>query len=459
MRAIQLFVGGFAVAPPFLYVIFHSGISAHNFARAAELLLILLIALILVTRRQKIFFCSLGGFKIGVTLLSVTLLAFSMGMARLPLVALREISLWFGLLFLIYALCQSVREKGSRLLLMCLAIGVFAYNFAYFVLVGLSLSGGCPIQLWELVFGFDNPRFLNHCQTVALPVVSIALIQRGWPRVMRLIALGACVGIVVLAALTVARATGVAWVIALFLGVLVVPRAGRFPLIVILLIVIFGIGLAAALKFSLPELGYIQGYEANAKELSSSHSRGYLWGIAWDMVRGSPWLGVGPMHFADVPNAKGAHPHNMYLMLMAETGLPFAALAISAMVFGLWRMALLLRRSTKVDVCQGSALWVALVAMAVDAGFSGNGVMPLSQLWGAIALAMVCAWWPREPSEALGNGASLTLRVGLAAVMAGLVTISAWELTAPVPSIGRQVQPGQPGEMRPRFWSHGWIGP
>jgi O-antigen ligase len=49
-------------------------------------------------------------------------------------------------------------------------------------------------------------------------------------------------------------------------------------------------------------------WTARVQDGASMAARGYLWQLAWrDWVQ-APWLGLGPMHYAHVPNIEAAHP-------------------------------------------------------------------------------------------------------------------------------------------------------
>jgi len=62
------------------------------------------------------------------------------------------------------------------------------------------------------------------------------------------------------------------------------------------------------------------------------------WQFAWQMARDRPWLGWGLRNFSPLYEAQWqfwvGHPHNLYLMLLAETGAP-ALLVLSGLVAGL----------------------------------------------------------------------------------------------------------------------------
>jgi O-antigen ligase len=69
------------------------------------------------------------------------------------------------------------------------------------------------------------------------------------------------------------------------------------------------------------------------------------WQFAWELVLQRPWLGWGLRNFTILYKEQMevwlGHPHNLYLMLMAETGI-LVTLALAAMVAWILARAILL---------------------------------------------------------------------------------------------------------------------
>lgn len=59
---------------------------------------------------------------------------------------------------------------------------------------------------------------------------------------------------------------------------------------------------------------------ASDRLTTSLSGRGPIWWQAWHMLVERPWLGFGPMHFADIPNSIAAHPHQAILQWTSEWG-------------------------------------------------------------------------------------------------------------------------------------------
>lgn len=351
-------------------------------------------------------------------------------------------------------------------------------NFARFiekgVVVGAGLHAGLTIALGiaallshiplddrHLIIGFDNPRFLNHAQTVMLPLLAGVSASTSIGRPWRAAATLALAGQSSLLLLTLGRATSLSLVIALGAACLLFGRHGRRWATHLLA----GIALGGVVYMSLFQFGAtlagdrVQDTLNAESSLDSDHSRLYLWRIALDDIRESPLWGIGPMHFAHHPNHGGAHPHNFYLQLAAEFGLPLALLAIGVMAAAMLRRMRDLRANPDIEPMTLAA-FLACFAASVDACFSGNMVMPISQLWIALAVGMAFA------SPSIGHDSELAAvwspwrivaSTLIALLYAGFAvnTAMGWygrhvESATPSPSISSE-------PLRPRFWLDGWF--
>lgn len=441
----------------------YGNLSAHDLQRAVECAVLLVAALSLWPSAKRGVNSGVGAsFPSPVLIVpSVILVVVSCCHARYTSAALQESALWVGLLAW-GALFHRCVVRGQEACLLRTMVAVVAlYTSLVFTLYMLSLASRELLDARALIFGFDNPRFLNHVQTVAIPLLWVTATsdrQRYWRR----IAIAAAVLQVALAALMLARATFLAWVVALAAMNIVrerrVSRMGWLCLVAGLLCAVLAfIGLPAAL-----ELAWNPSF-ASSKELGAAHSRDRLWTIAIDQLLQSPWLGQGPMHFAAEPNPKAAHPHSLYLQLAAEVGLPAAALLICLLFAPLLQG---LRRLRFADTCSpllAGALAAALAA-TIDAGFSGNFVMPLSQLWIAAAWGMLTgslATRAKTQYETTEPGRSISSRTVVALLLVtqlGLCTAVSIQALREPPRMRTESPTPTPGETyRPRFWLNGWI--
>ena len=71
-----------------------------------------------------------------------------------------------------------------------------------------------------------------------------------------------------------------------------------------------------------------------------------LWKWAGGAILEAPWMGIGSMHLAQRWNDDAAHPHNVYLQVAAEWGLPMLFVCLALVGRGLLRIVEAVRRST-----------------------------------------------------------------------------------------------------------------
>ncbi|WP_377159158.1 O-antigen ligase family protein [Roseateles sp. UC29_93] len=318
-------------------------------------------------------------------------------------------------------------------------------------------------------FGYDNPRFLNHVQAAALPLLLGIAARPGATWRMRAMVIVALTLQLFLLAATLGRSTMVGLLAATAIVLLVLGRDARRWLVIGLGAAVFAGTIYAGLQSGAARLQQTVGYAPTVKELTSDHSREYLWDMALSDARSSPWLGVGPMHFAHEVNAKGAHPHNQYLQAAAELGWPATMILVALMLRGIWAMARALRMERDVDRrAIGSGLIGACVAVAVDACFSGNLVMPVSQIWIFLVIGLSFDWYRGRSRSADGVTAPpiagsapvwLVVRMALVAVALWSCAAALEEIQTPTPHLhleGGRV-PSPHDVSRPRFWSYGWF--
>jgi putative inorganic carbon (hco3(-)) transporter len=145
-----------------------------------------------------------------------------------------------------------------------------------------------------------------------------------------------------------------------------------YLLFYVLLPKIFGIAATSALS---------QGFAG--RDFTTSTGRLKLWSVAIEMSGQHPWLGVGPMHYADDAVSYAAHPHNAILQIAAEWGLPALVIVLILFVIGLrvWLHAgpgsVAGHEQNQEEKLQ-PALFAALLTAAVHAMFDGIIVTPVS---------------------------------------------------------------------------------
>jgi O-antigen ligase len=451
------------------------GIGAHDASRLAQLVVLafcsacLLISACLQSFKWGAFDCTTA-VAAGMV---VFLMLMAVGMAPDRVHALRELCLLLGL-FAAAACVASLRfDRQVVALLSAIALGAAMYATVVFGIAVWVTASGLPLLHAEMFFGYDSYRFYNHVQTVTLPLLAVAACTPGVDRRLRTVAIyGFALGFALLL-LSAGRATMLSLLVAFTATVLIFRgHARRFVAVIARGAAIGGMAFAL-LAWALPwwmGMSPATGGIGFPSDMSSDHSRFYLWKLAIAYIEESPWFGIGPMHYANRINPKAAHPHNVYLQIAAEWGVPILLLLVGFAVAAFRRLhRSVLTSQDRVDKTVGIGLFAAWVAVAVDAMFSGNFVMPLSQMWIAFLVGCTIAWRrstvePNEVHVRLGTRAKSRLAYGVLPTLTILISqgwlvanvrTEASDLAAHLEYVRRDLAPNT--RTNPRFWSHGWF--
>jgi O-antigen ligase len=213
--------------------------------------------------------------------------------------------------------------------------------------------------------------------------LALAAARHGWVRA----AAGGAAGLALLG-LVLTRSRGA--LLALAVGLLVLPAvSGRRRRRAW-----SGLAVAAAGLLVLA-VGWVLGREllpalATGSAGSSAGWRLHILGWTWQIVRAHPWTGVGPgafpvalKHVQAIPYVSGENPHNLYLELAAEYGLPAGMLALGLLAAFLLRVGAILRGAHAGGAGRPrlALLLATLTAMAFHAGIemlSGFPAIPLA---------------------------------------------------------------------------------
>jgi O-antigen ligase len=437
--------------------------SAHNWARMAQMPLLLASAayVLLIFSHSRLEASPWVCFW-------ALLLAFALASAfraAMPMVALREIALMAGLIILAIGIDLTGRQLGIKPLMAAISVSWAVYAASFLLVLMMVLSTGAAPDGWSLIAGFDNPRFLNHAQAVSIPlllgIAGSTEVTQAWRRLTWF----ALIVSFALLALSFGRAAIVALAGAGVLAPLLFGRAGWRFLVRLGALAIFGALLYYCVFQLVPAWRDVSvfGQLHSPAQAGSDHSRFYLWQIAVEHILGSPWLGIGPMHFAHFTNAKGAHPHNVYLQVPSEYGLPVLLLVVGGAAYALMRAAFRIRKLGGTgDVSLAIGAFCACLAAAVDGLFSGNFVMPVSQVWIAVAVGILIYCVGESPNGGESNKGSLVIGRAAALLLllsqCGMAAISISEVVLPIPHIDVSgVSTQAVDSWRPRYWLDGWF--
>lgn len=391
---------------------------------------------------------------------AVGLTAASVLLSEAPLWALREVLLMAGLFGITWVIA-SAQVALSVDLIAVVAAAAFSGVLELLLSMASTLSL-VPLSVDSCCTGYDNRRFFNHVQTVALLLVAIVAVtsrQRSWQSALAWVASAGQWAVLLFSG---GRATVLAVVVGICASVCLGTKRAAPWLRWLTISVLLGSTVYFLLYVVFPLAMGVHPPDALASRLqdSSSSSRFYLWKIAFLDILESPLLGIGPMHFAHVPNGKAAHPHNLALQIAAEWGMPMLVL-VGWCAYKVLRQLAAIATSDSSDGRGAVAcgLFVTVIAVLVDSFFSGNFVMPVSQVW----IAALGGWTLRITSQCevdFKRSADIHPRA-YAAVSAALFCGQLWILEPvylreePVwPAAGDSVS-GVATRREPRLWSKG----
>ena len=440
-------------------------VSGHDYSRLIEIVLCLACALAVALQRQAEGATTSAVWALG----AVATLAFAATLhAPVLRMAARELTLLLGLAGVAWLVASRPGRDITRLLA---TVSIAAASYTALVGLGLAvnLSVASDLRPFDLLIGYDNGRFFNHVQTSMLPLLVLATLQPNLSRTVANLAWFGLTGGLALLALSEGRATG----LALALGaasavVLLRVPAGRF-------VRNLAIGaIAAAVLYLLvfmllPKWGGLPVqvlHVHGVADSDSAKSRWILWEIAAEGIRRSPWLGIGPMHFSHTWNSDAAHPHNVYLQVAEEWGVPMLLVLLGIAYVGLRTLyrKVHAHRGDAADRRLGLGLFATLIAIGVDGMLSGNFVMPVSQVWIAVVAGAAIGWTRRTtgPPAPVASASRFDMAFGRAIRSLPLVAML-WLAASVAPDLGTHLLDLRgptvtwPNSGAPRFWSIGWF--
>ena len=372
--------------------------------------------------------------------------------------AFKEMSLVFGCIGVSIAVGRARFHDCSQWLARASALAMLLYGGLLLSIAALSRINKVPLYMEQLFVGYDNYRFFNHAQTVALPLAAIALMDKT-----KLFAAAAWLSLAIgfsLMAYSVARGS----IVGLLVGIVFVFLVTGRPALPFLIRFVASAICGALLSTVIADPAIPTEREFGAT--GSVQARYYLWELAISYVREAPWVGIGPMHFAHRVNSEAAHPHNVYLQIAAEFGVPMLLLVLAMVAYGVYSMIVrMINNSDPTEVFAGCGLLIACIAALTDGFFSGNFVMPVSQVWIAAMAGMAISWTRdrtrMEPAHPTVTKASLIRHWVFITILLTsqifLVYTTAKELLQLDFLLNAADNKTLARGSSPRFWSNGWF--
>jgi len=389
--------------------------------------------------------------------------AVSASLSGSPKLGALEVGLVTLLIFLTLGVIAIVRAAGTRaeqVLAFALVCGIGFVILQFWVTQLLYLSEGKQFSWVSPFLEFANVRFFSQYQAYTLLLVTSIVSLIPFSKTLRAIVYVLAANFWAMQWMLGGRAVWAGVVLAL-LGVLVLGRRKSLKWLREQLLLIITGGLICYVFVSLT--ASMPGATAIPQKLSvidprteSVSERTTMARSAGELIYANPLTGVGPgqfgLHYSATP---GSHPHNVVLQLLSEYGL-IAGLAGVALLALLAIFALKkLRFVTHAEIDPVNVgLGAGLVTGLVDALFSGNLIMPHSQ----IAFCVISGWLLGRNSQSnySGNGNSTFLRIEKVVVVT-VIVFSAFLvaiLSNEYLSILRQM-PGWLPERYPHFWQYG----
>jgi hypothetical protein len=374
-----------------------------------------------------------------------------------PRHALTEVALLAALAVLAWQCANEFRQAPEILFSALFAFGgcCLAYLGPVALSYAVALNVGKPVDFFFLAPHFGNYRFLNHFQTIAIPLL-VLLIHRSQGRWRNLwwLVTGLWWALLIM---TGGRAT----MLGLFLGLAGVAAVmGRrsLPLLRVFASTLLLGGAVYMLCFYLfPVLAGMRPFwEVDLSliertKMNPASNRIPMWSSGYALALESPLLGVGPQHLAHFQRhlAIAAHPHNWMVQIAAEWGIVVWLLLTAALASALHFLYRAARRSTGDSVHTGT-VFLASIAVATDSFLSGVIVMPISQV--ALVLFIGLAIGTAHIGVAYSHRrrcstAIIAVAVSCLFVLHGSQVGTKWS--------GAELTPKTGESFMPRFWVDG----
>jgi len=369
-----------------------------------------------------------------------------------------------GIAGMVVILRQSLRRALDSMIIGALFFICTALTLQFFVAyLAVVVTGSGEINPAFLLDGFSNPRFYGQFVSLSLPILAIPMLVSSG---LRRFYLPAAIILCLWWAISFTTGTRGTWLgmmvaaaILFFLG-----GGGRSWVKVHFFGALVGLALCFLWLNWLPsQFGLSVANSPVARLTTSLSLREVIWRQAIEMTMARPLLGFGPMHFADIPNAVAAHPHQALLQWSCEWGLPSAMVVAYLVLRALYSvMRVVLERGQsrrEIDMLR-ICLLAAVVASLTQSMVDGVLVMPYTEIW----LALIGGWLFAIHQHSNGMSKSGTKKlwweyiwhVSLIMSVMLLVFVSVRDFSLLHIREERYAELFG-GHLKPRFWAQGMI--
>ena len=376
---------------------------------------------------------------------------------------------WASLFLLtnsVLALAAQGRMQGEEFDRWALRISLLVAFFVvlkFLINYSLVLHAGMELEARKLFRGsFTNPRFFGQAATLLLPLLAYPLMTDGLRRGKKFALFGLLAAIWLLVIASGTRGTFLALAIAAAVLAAVSWRVARPWLQIQFVGFLLGLAAFVLLFVWLPDAAQHPGIgvENRLGHPTTLSKREVIWSLAWQQMLAHPWLGIGPMHLASIPNPVATHPHNALLQLGAEWGLPATLALIFPLAYGMWALLVRIHRVHNAHTPLFICLAASLVGGATQAMVDGVIVMPYTQTLLILIVGWTLGLHFRETAPATPRRISLTGQIAGAipvVVAAGLLIWGVFPEVFQRAAITRELVDSSITVFNPRYWVHGWI--
>jgi len=363
------------------------------------------------------------------------------------------------LFLLVSAAVRNLREKAESVLVVAIASGAALVSIKFWVTQISYMVEGKQFQWVSPFLDFANVRFFSQYQAYALLLIPLAAGLPGMSRTWRIAVYVVAANFWALQWMVGSRAVWIGAVAGTIAVLALMGRGriawlGRQAMLVVsgaLIYLLFSQVVASA-----PGATPIPGVSAAAEFGSQSDTdRMAMAATSLKMLVEHPLLGIGPGQWGlNQAVVKNAHPHNSALQLLSEYGLPAGAAGVALGILLLLFAVRALRAQTRQGANPVTAsLCAALVMGLTDSLFSGNLIMPHSQ----VLLCVIAGWLvgriqatASEGERDDGRRSEQLALVGVAMLAMCTTAVLAFEYVDVV-----NPMPGNLQLRHPHFWQYG----
>ena len=374
-----------------------------------------------------------------------------------------EVSIFTGLFYLALMIARLYGENKEvfiKRLIYVIWVGILLYLVSFYVGYITAVIFKKPLQ-WPLPFtGFSNIRSFNQYQLWSLGLITLPLLAFDLNNSIRRWLYIALTFWWVLLLYSSSRGVLIAWLIGASITLLIYRKLA-WPLIRIHLInMATGVCVYILLFKLIPKLNESTLVTGTVIRETIS-DRTDLWYKAFTLAIDSPWLGVGPMHYA-WNSSTYAHPHNSVLQLAAEFGIAATLTILTIAGYGLysWLKKFNISQLTADSALDKNIAVILFFTITTNAIYSlvdGVIVMPISQVMMFTSIGLLLGHYVSNNSHNLKKDSSLARgKFNFIAIFA-LVTLFAlaWstfpEIAQGLSGHEKGFSTGQPA-IGPRLW-------